>query len=47
MIDRALDNALADNRSYGNLDVQHALFRRLRAEDPVHWTCLLYTSRCV
>jgi cytochrome P450 len=38
MIDRALDNALADNRSYGNLDVQHALFRRLRAEDPVHWT---------
>jgi cytochrome P450 len=38
MIDRALDNAIASNKSYGNLDVQHALFRRLRAEDPLHWT---------
>jgi cytochrome P450 len=38
MIDRDLDNALASNRTYGNLDTQHALFTRLRAEDPVHWT---------
>lgn len=38
MIDRELDNALASNRTYGNLDVQHALFTRLRSEDPVHWT---------
>jgi cytochrome P450 len=36
--DQALDNALASNKTYGDLDAQHALFTRLRAEDPVHWT---------
>ena len=38
MQDRDLDNAIASNKTYGNLDVQHAVFRRLREEDPVHWT---------
>lgn len=37
MIDRELDNALASNRTYGNPDAQHALFTRLRREDPLHW----------
>lgn len=37
MIDRDLDDALAANRSYGNLDSQHAIFTRLRHEDPLHW----------
>lgn len=37
MIDRDLDDALAANRSYGNLDSQHAIFTRLRREDPLHW----------
>lgn len=37
MIDRDLDNALASNRTYGNLDRQHAVFTRLRQEDPLHW----------
>lgn len=38
MIDRDLDNALASNKTYGDLALQHALFTRLRADDPVHWT---------
>lgn len=38
MIDRDLDNAIASNRTYGDLATQHAVFTRLRAEDPVHWT---------
>lgn len=38
MQDQSLDDAIASNKTYGNLDVQHALFRRLREEDPVHWT---------
>ena len=38
MIDQALDDAIASNRTYGDLDVQHAIFTRLRREDPVHWT---------
>ena len=38
MIDRDLDNALASNKTYGDLAAQHALYSRLRAEDPVHWT---------
>ena len=38
MIDQALDDSIASNRTYGNLDVQHAIFTRLRREDPVHWT---------
>jgi cytochrome P450 len=32
-----LDNALASGKTYGDLATQHALFSRLRAEDPVHW----------
>lgn len=38
MQDRELDNAIASNKTYGDLDLQHALFARLRQEDPVHWT---------
>jgi len=38
MIDRSLDNAIASNKSYGDLATQHALFTRLRQQDPVHWT---------
>ena len=38
MLGRDFDNAIASNKSYGDLAVQHALFTRLRAEDPVHWT---------
>jgi cytochrome P450 len=37
MIDRDLDNMLAANRSYANLETQHAIFTRLRHEDPLHW----------
>lgn len=37
MIDRELDNALAANRTYGDLERQHAIFTRLRREDPLHW----------
>jgi cytochrome P450 len=37
MIDHDLDNALASNKTYGDLATQHALFTRLRHEDPVHW----------
>ena len=38
MLDIALDNALADHKSYGNVDLQHRLFAQLRRDDPVHWT---------
>ncbi len=38
MEDLALDNALASGRTYASLRDQHALFSRLRSEDPVHWT---------
>jgi len=38
MLDIALDNALADHRTYGNIDLQHRLFASLRRDDPVHWT---------
>jgi cytochrome P450 len=38
MLDMTLDNAIADHRSYGSVDLQHRLFARLRREDPVHWT---------
>ena len=38
MLDVALDNAIADHRTYGNVDLQHQLFAGLRREDPVHWT---------
>lgn len=37
MQDLQLDNALASNKTYGHLDTQHAVFTRLRAEDPLHW----------
>ena len=38
MLDMALNNALADHKTYGNVEMQHRLFARLRREDPVHWT---------
>ncbi|MGE4335043.1 MAG: cytochrome P450 [Pigmentiphaga sp.] len=38
MQDRDIDNAIASGKTYGDLDVQHAVFSRLRQEDPVHWT---------
>ena len=31
MLDIALDNALADHKTYGNVEVQHRLFARLAA----------------
>ncbi|CAN5769430.1 cytochrome P450 [soil metagenome] len=38
MIDKSLDNAIANGANYGTLERQHAMFTRLRNEDPVHWT---------
>lgn len=38
MIDKAIDNAIANGVTYGHLDTQHELFTKLRKEDPVHWT---------
>src|SRR5258708_34361855 len=38
MLDMALDNAIADHKTYGNVEIQHRLFARLRREDPIHWT---------
>ena len=38
MQDQALDNAIASGRTYGDPGAQHALFARLRRDDPVHWT---------
>ena len=38
MLDIALDNALANHKTYGSVDVQHRLFATLRRDDPVHWT---------
>jgi len=38
MLDMALDNAIADHKTYGNVELQHRLFARLRREDPIHWT---------
>src|SRR6266851_1759381 len=38
MLDSALDNAIADHKTYGSVDAQHGLFAKLRREDPVHWT---------
>ncbi len=32
-----LDDALASGKTYADLATQHALFSRLRDEDPVHW----------
>lgn len=33
-----LDEAIADHKTYGDPQQQHALFAKLRREDPVHWT---------
>jgi cytochrome P450 len=38
MQDKALDNALVDVKTYADDARLHALFTRLRAEDPVHYT---------
>src|SRR5258708_6894182 len=38
MLDRTLDNAIADHKTYGSVDAQHRLFAGLRRDDPVHWT---------
>ncbi len=38
MIDRALDNAFASGKTYGDFVTGHAVYQRLRREDPVHWT---------
>ncbi len=38
MLDIALDNAIADHKTYGNADLQHRLFAGLRRDDPIHWT---------
>ncbi len=38
MLDLALDDAIANHKTYGNIELQHKLFARLRREDPIHWT---------
>ncbi|MEO8297539.1 MAG: cytochrome P450 [Burkholderiales bacterium] len=38
MQDCAIDDAIASSKTYGDLEAQHALFRQLREQDPVHWT---------
>jgi cytochrome P450 len=38
VLDIALDNAIADHKTYGNVDLQHRLFAGLRRDDPIHWT---------
>jgi len=38
MQDQALDNAIADPRTYADEAGLHRLLSRLRDEDPVHWT---------
>src|SRR5258708_14785790 len=38
MLDRTVDNAIADHKTYGSVDAQHRLFAGLRSDDPVHWT---------
>ncbi len=37
-LDRSIDDAIADPKTYGDQGRQHELFTQLRAEDPVHWT---------
>jgi cytochrome P450 len=34
----SIDDAIADHKLYGDPEAQHALFARLRRDDPVHWT---------
>ena len=36
MRDASIDQAIASGKTYGDLAVQHAVFTRLRAEDPLH-----------
>jgi cytochrome P450 len=38
IVDQALDDALADPKTYTDEPAYHALLTRLRHEDPVHWT---------
>ena len=38
MRDSLVDEAIANHRTYGSLEAQHALFSMLRRDDPVHWT---------
>jgi cytochrome P450 len=38
MIETFIDDAIADHKLYGDPEAQHALFVRLRRDDPVHWT---------
>ncbi|QPF87265.1 cytochrome P450 [Bradyrhizobium genosp. L] len=38
MLDIALDNTIADHKTYGNVDLQHRIFAGLRRDDPIHWT---------
>ncbi len=33
-----MDREIVDPRVYASMPRYHALFSRLRAEDPVHWT---------
>ena len=38
MLDRDVNNAIADPKTYASLKTQHDLFSLLRREDPVHWS---------
>ena len=38
MKDHALDNAIADPKTFATENGYHEIFNRLRKEDPVHWT---------
>lgn len=38
MLDMTLDDAIADHKTYGSVELQHRLFARPRREDPIHWT---------
>src|SRR5258708_16910252 len=38
MLERTLDNAIADHKTYGSVDAEHRLFAGLRSDDTVHWT---------
>lgn len=38
MNDKAVDNAIADPKTYASEEGFHSLFTKLRREDPIHWT---------
>lgn len=38
MNDKAIDNAIADPKTYASEEGFHSLFTKLRREDPIHWT---------